>query len=295
MKRITVFLLSFLVLLISAAPMAAATAKDAAPADVVLYAQDALLDKVVGLIEAGFTSTESDTHRYRNAKPGDTYHLSAGKRLYALTGDIDLTEGAKAKIADLVSPTEGWLFTVDNDAGQPVAMIEVSRAADGSFGYTYGSDAYVYDKCVRLLDRLLAADGMEAEPVVITENTLALYITDADGTERIMPAPFLENEAEAVLSVTSLAQLPTGEDLFKALQSRKRQADSSSAVLYGGSVFQDLAVHPDADGAQAGKVLPLRWTVLTVACAAAVVAVAAICILHRRRKTRACSGHGIKD
>lgn len=285
MKRIAALLLSVWLLLLSVPFVAAANTTDDVPSDAVQYAQDVLLDRVADLIESGFTSSEPDAYRYRNAKPGDTYHLSGGIRLFTFT-EIEPAEGARPNIADIISPTEGWLFTVDNTAGTPVAIIELSRNEDGSFGFQYGDDAYAFDKCLCLMRSLLASDSVKEEPVLIADHTYALLVRDAAGTERIMPAPSLECEAEAVLDVTSLKQLPTGEELLRALQNRKRETDSSPEILYGGSVFQDLVMHPDGNDVQTNAVFPLRLTVCAAVCAAAAAAVA-ICAVYRKKKKRA--------
>ena len=285
MNRIAALLLSGL-LLLGSVNLPAAAAADDAPVVVIQYAQELLSNKVAGLIESGFASSGSDANRYKNAAPGDAYHLSGGRRIYTFT-EIDPTEGAKPKIADVLRLTDGWLFTADNAAGTPVAMIEVSRQADGSFDYLYGDDAYCFDKCCSLLRDLLAADGIAEEPILIADQTYAFLIRDAAGTERIMPAPSLEREAEAALGVTSLLQLPTGEELFRALQNRKRETDSSSEILYGGSVFQDLAVHPDAVAAQSENAFPLGLTISIVVCAVSAAVAAFHCAVYRKKKKRA--------
>ena len=285
MKRLFALLLSGLFLLISVPFATAADATTDAPTEVVQYAQNVLLDKVTGLIEAGFTSSEPDTVRYRNAQPGDAYHLSEGRRIYTFT-DIDLSDRATPKIADAISPTDGWLFTADNAAGVPVALLEVGRRADGSFDYLYGDDAYSFDKCFSLLRDLLAADGIEEDPILMEDQTYAFLIRDAAGTERIMPAPSPEREAEAVLGVTSLSQLPTGEELLRALQSRKAEAESATGTLYGGSVCQELAVHPAAEKAKRETAFPPGPTVTIIVCAAAAVAVI-LCVAYRKKKKRA--------
>lgn len=295
MKGIIRFFAVFPVLLASVClPITAASTQDAAPADAVQYAQDVVLEKVTGLIEASFTAAAPDTAHFRNAKQGDVYHLSAGKRFYALTGTVDLSTRAKPVIADLITPADGWFFTADNAAGVPVGLMEVSRRPDGSFGYEYGQDAFLFDKALRQMCSLLAAEGIRAEPLLLSLHTQALYARDADGTERLLPVPNTDREAEQIFAVTKLAQLPTGEDLYRLLQRRKREAGRSTEILYGDAVFQELMLQPDAAAAQTVDGFQPPWTVLPAACAAAAVAVAVfIHALRRKQKQRAASGQSV--